>query len=319
MGMDFKSAPDWCRANLPDLTGKRALVTGAASGLGYETAAGLAMRGAQVLLADINKEGGRAAIERIRARTPQADVEFHALDLADLASIRGFAGALNAGNRPLDILVNNAGILPPLQRRTTKDGFELKFGINVLGHFALTGLLLPSLLKSAAPRVVWVSSLVHRHAQLDFGDLNAERSYAPQRAYNQAKLACLMLALELQARAQAAGIRLSALAAHPGVARTAIGDSRKGQKRRGIADRLTDFAFWIAMNVFSQPQDRGALPILYAAAATGAVSGGFYGPDGFGEMRGMPTRVRPSAPALDPGQRGRLWTDCERLTGVRYP
>jgi NAD(P)-dependent dehydrogenase (short-subunit alcohol dehydrogenase family) len=308
----------WCQKNLPDLTGQRALVTGAASGLGFETAAGLASRGAEVLLADINVAGGQAAVERIRAQVPGARAEFRALDLADLADIRRFAAALDADKRALDILVNNAGLLPPLQRRTTKDGFELKFGINVLGHFALTGLLLPSLQASPAARVVWVSSLVHRHAELDFDDLNAERRYAPQRAYNQAKLACLVLALELQARARAAGSRILGLAAHPGVAKTAIGDSRKGQARRSLVDHLSDIAFWIAMNVFSQPQDRGALPILHAAAASGVQGGEFYGPDGFGEMRGWPTRVQPSQPALDPATRARLWDACEKLTGVRY-
>jgi NAD(P)-dependent dehydrogenase (short-subunit alcohol dehydrogenase family) len=312
------STLDWCSKNLPDLSGKHALVTGAAGGLGYETAVGLASRGARVILADINKEGGNAAVERIRAQLPQARVEFRALDLADLASVRGFANAFSAATGPLDILVNNAGILPPLQRRTTKDGFELKFGINVLGHFALTGLLLPSLLKSPAARVVWVSSLVHRHAQIDFDDLQAERSYAPQRAYNQAKLACLILALELQGRAEAAGVRIAGLAAHPGVAKTPLGDSRKGQARQGLTDHLTDFAFWVAMNIFSQPQDRGALPILQAAAAAAAKGGEFYGPDGFGEMRGLPTRVQASKPALDPQVRRRLWAECERLTGVTY-
>lgn len=291
------STLEWCQQHLPDLCGKRALVTGAAGGLGYETAVGLVSRGAQVILADINQEGGNAAVERMRAQLPQAHIEFRALDLADLSSVRGFAITLNAGSMPLDILINNAGILPPLQRRTTKDGFELKFGINVLGHFALTGLLLPNLLQSAASRVVWVSSLVHRHAQIDFEDLQAERSYAPQRAYNQAKLACLMLALELQARARFSGSQVAGLAAHPGVAKTPLGDSRKGQARSGLSDHLTVFAFWIAMNIFSQPQDRGALPILQAAAAADAKGGEFYGPDGFGEMRGMPTHVKLKARA----------------------
>ncbi|MGH8505351.1 MAG: SDR family oxidoreductase [Stenotrophobium sp.] len=308
----------WCEQHLPDLKGKRALVTGAAGGLGYETAAGLASRGAQVILADRNVEGGGAALRRLRQEIPDARIDFRAIDLADLASVRKLADVLVADAQPLDILVNNAGILPPLQRRTTADGFELKFGINVLGHFALDGLLLPALLRSAAPRVVWVSSLVHRHAKIDFDDLQAERSYEPQRAYNQAKLACLMLALELDARARKAGVALAGIAAHPGVAKTPLGDSRKGQARKKFADHLTDFAFWIAMNVFSQPQDRGALPILYAAAAADAQGGGFYGPDGFGEMRGDPVAVKTSRPALDATQRQRLWQACEQLTGVSY-
>jgi NAD(P)-dependent dehydrogenase (short-subunit alcohol dehydrogenase family) len=310
------STLEWCNTHLPDLSGKRALITGAASGLGYETAAGLAARGAEVILADINVDGGNAAVARIHAQSPQANIEFRGIDLAELANIRRFVEHFNASGASLDILVNNAGILPPLQRRSTRDGFELKFGINVLAHFALTGLLMPNLLKSAAARVVWVSSLVHRHARIDFDDLNAERSYAPQRAYNQAKLACLVLALELQTRAQAAGVALASLAAHPGVAKTPLGESRRGQPRRSLADHLTDMAFWVAMNVFSQPQARGALPILAAAAASDAQGGEFYGPDGFGEMRGLPTRVPPSRPALDPAVRRRLWQACEQLTKV---
>ncbi len=308
----------WCEANLPDLDGRRALVTGAASGLGFASAYGLASRGAHVILSDINVEGGRAAVERLRQELPSAMLEFRAIDLGNLSSIRGLAQRLNDTGVSLDILVNNAGILPPLQRRMTTNGFELKFGVNVLGHFALTGLLLPSLRKSRAARVVWVSSLVHRHAQIDFDDLNAEREYEPQRAYNQAKLACLVLALELEARARTAKWPLQSLAAHPGVAKTAIGESRSGQARTRMTDYLTDMAFWIAMNLVSQPAEKGVMPILQAAAAVDAKGGEFYGPDGLGEMRGVPSRVDPSAPALDPDVRIRLWDACEQLTGVRY-
>ena len=309
---------EWSRQHLADLSGKRALVTGAASGLGFETASGLAARGAEVILADRNVVGGRAAVERIRAQLPVARRSFREIDLADLGSVRRFAAALCEDRRPLDILVNNAGILPPLERRTTADGFELKLGINVLGHFALDGLLLPALLAARSPRVVWVSSLVHRHGKLDFDDLNAERRYDPQRAYNQAKLACLVLAMELQQRARVAGGRLVALAAHPGVARTALGDSRKGQPRRRITDHLADAAMWAVMKYFGQDQDRGARSILYAAAGADAVGGEFYGPAGFGEMAGDPRRVQPSQPALDPETRRRLWKACEAMTGVSY-
>lgn len=308
----------WSRAQLPDLGGKRALVTGAASGLGLETALGLAACGATVLLADRNLEGGATALARIRAELPQAEVEFLPLDLADLSVIRRFADHLNARHQPLDILVNNAGILPPLQRRTTVDGFELKFGINVLGHFALTGLLLPALLKSPAARVVWVSSLVHRHARIDFDDLQSERSYAHQRVYNQAKLACLVLALELQRRCAAAGVGITALAAHPGVARTALGASRSGQVRRKLVDHLADLGLWVALKFLGQDQDRGARPLLWAAAASDAGGGQFFGPRGLGEMAGEPVPVRPSAPALDTAVGQRLWTRCEQLTGVGY-
>ncbi len=308
----------WARAELPDLQGRRALVTGGAGGLGYETALGLAACGAEVLICDRNTAGGIAAVERIRDTVPGAAVSFAALDLGELRQVGAFAQAQVAQGRPLDLLVNNAGLLPPLQRATTADGFELKFGVNVLAHFALTAGLLPALKRSAAPRVVWVSSMVHRHARIDFDDLNAERRYLHQRAYNQAKLACLMLAMETQARASAAGLALTATAAHPGVSRTSLGDSRRGQPRHRLTDHLADVGFWIAMRWFSQGPGQGARCILYAAAAPGAEGGGFYGPSGLGEMRGNPRRVALSAPARDPEQRRRLWQACERLTGAAY-
>ena len=314
--MTSEAALAWIDTHLPSLGGRRALVTGAASGLGLETALGLARRGAHLLIADRNVPGGESAVRRVREAGGSA--EFVELDLGDLAAIRACAQALNAQAQPLDILVNNAGILPPLQRASTRDGFELKFGINVLGHFALSGLLLPSLRRSAQARVVWVSSLVHRRAQLDFDDLNAERRYLHQRAYDQAKLACLVLAMELHERCRVSAPQVASLAAHPGIARTAIGDSRRGQRRTNLLDHLADFGFWIAMRFLSQPQELGALPLLLAAAGEQAVSGEFYGPDGFGEMAGMPVRVKLSAPALDPAIRQRLWRECERLTGVRY-
>ncbi|TXH05821.1 MAG: SDR family NAD(P)-dependent oxidoreductase [Nevskiaceae bacterium] len=312
------STMNWCAQHLPDLSRRRALVTGGASGLGFQTALGLASRGAQVIVADRNIDGGRDAVARIRAQCPQARAEFRALDLADLAQIRRLAEGLNAEGAILDILVNNAGILPPLQRRTTRDGFELKFGINVLGHYALTGLLLPALRRAPAARVVWVSSLVHRHAKIDFDDLNAERRYEPQRAYNQAKLACLMLAMELHHRAAACGSRILGVAAHPGISRTAIGDTRRSEQRRRLRDYFEAAAFWLAMHGFGQEAEQGALPILRAAAGDGVRSGEFYGPDGFAEFAGAPTTVKLSKPALDAAQRARLWAECERLTGVRY-
>lgn len=309
---------DWCRKNLPNLVGKRALVTGAAGGLGYETAAGLAAMGAQVILADRNTEGGKAAVRNIRDAMFGVHVEFRELDLGSLSKIRNFADGLRGDGEPLDILVNNAGILPPFERGETTDGFELKFGINVLGHFALNGHLMESLQRSSAARVVWVSSLVHRHASIDFKDLQARKSYEPQRAYNQAKLACLVLAMELHERAKKSGITLSALAAHPGVARTGLGNARKEEKHRRLRDYAEAAAFWVAMKWMSQPQGRGALPILHAAAAADARSGMFFGPDGFGEMKGDPVPVKPSKPALDAELRQRLWLECEKLTGVRY-
>lgn len=304
------SLPDWCQAQLPELQGQRWLITGAASGLGYETARGLASRGAEVWLADRNRAGGEAAVARLCEAFPGAVLRFLELDLGDLAAVRRFAADVR---EPLDGLVNNAGLLPPLQRATTRDGLELKFGVNVVGHFALTEGLRPALQASAAPRVVWVSSLVHRRARIAFDDLNAERSYEPQRAYNQAKLACLMLAMELHARSRADWPALTAVAAHPGVARTAIGESRRGQPRRRVVDHLSDLAFWMAMRGFSQPAEIGARCLLMAAAGREVRGGDFWGPDGFGELRGEPTRVPLSKAAADPEQRARLWAACEAL------
>lgn len=291
-------------------------MTGAASGLGFETAAALARRGASVILADRNVSGGEAAARSIQAHA--GSVEFRALDLADLAAIRAFASALEREGRALDLLINVAGILPPLQRAITRDGFELKFGINYLGHFALTGLLLPALQRSPTPRVVSVSSIVARYARIDFADLQAERSYDPQRAYRQAKLACLVFALELHRRAQNAGMRLTSVAAHPGIARTAIARSRDGQRRATLRDHAEDVALAIAMKVFGQSADRGAMPLIRAATAPDVRGGDFYGPSGFGQFAGNPVRVEPAAVALDAETGTRLWLASEELTGVRY-
>ena len=284
-----------------------ALVTGAASGLGLECARALAASGWHVILADRNVAAGEAAAAQIGAQA-----RFQALDLGDLAAIRRFAAEV-AG--PLDLVLNVAGLLPPVQRAATRDGFELGFGVSVLGHFALTGLLLPALLRSAAPRVVSVSSIVAAHARIEFADLQAERDYEPQRAYGQAKLASLMLALELNERA--AG-RLASIAAHPGIARTAIGSDRKGQRHARLRDRLEDWAMAAAMRWFGQSAADGARPLLHAALAADAEGGAFYGPDGFGQFRGAPTRVPVPGSALDPAVRRRLWEVSEQFTGVTY-
>jgi len=302
----------WTAADVPDLRGRRALVTGGASGIGFETARVMAECGAQVLIADRNAEGGRAAVQRIRSQTPAAQVEFKALDLANLSMVRSFASEITG---PLDILVNNAGILPSLQRRTTRDGFELAFGIGHLGHFALTGLLLATLLRSPAPRVVSTTSLVQAYAQINFDDLQAERHYEPQRAYNQTKLAVLMFALELQQRA---GPMLGSLAAHPGVARTTLGDARMQEPPRRLRDRAERWAYNSMMRWVGQSPERGALPILRAATDPSARGGEFFGPSGFQQFSGPPVRVQPSRAAQDARARERLWSVSERLTGVSF-
>ena len=297
---------------------RRALVTGGASGLGYETARALAMRDYDVLIADRNVAAAAAAVQRIRADGARGSVRFAPLDLGDLASIRAFAAAEVASGEPLDVLVNNAGLLPPLRRATTKDGFELKFGVGHLGHFALTDGLLPALLRRAAPRVVSVSSIVQASGRIDFDDLQAERRYLSSRAYSQTKLACLIFALELQRRADAAGAPLISVAAHPGIARTGLGDVRRGERRRSLTDWLEGIAFQIAMRGFGQTPQQGALPIIHAATADDVRGGEFYGPDGFRQFRGRPTRVEPSATARDREIATRLWAVSRTLTGARY-
>lgn len=294
---------------------RRALITGAAAGLGFETARALAVIGFDLVIADRNVAGGEAAAQRLLADGASGRVDFRALDLGDLAAIRAFAADFTG---PLDVLINNAGLLPPLRRATTKDGFELKFGVSHLGHFALTAGLLPALLRAPAPRVVSVSSIVQATGRIDFDDLQAERSYLSSRSYAQTKLACLMFALELQRRSEAAGARLVSVAAHPGISRTGIGDVRRGEQRRGLTDWLEGIAFQIAMRVLGQAPAQGALPIVHAASAPDVRGGEFYGPDGFMQFRGRPTRVKPSDAALDRDAAARLWSVSEQLTGCGY-
>jgi NAD(P)-dependent dehydrogenase (short-subunit alcohol dehydrogenase family) len=271
-----------------------------------------------VILTDTNREGGATALRRIRQAHPEARAEFRALDLADLGAIRNFAADLTADAAPLDLLVNNAGILPSLQRQQTRDGFELCFGIGHLGHFALTGLLLPALLRGAAPRVVGVSSLVQAYARIAFDDLHGERRYEPQQQYNQTKLAVLMFALELHEHARRNGWPLLSLAAHPGVARTALGDARMRERPRRVRDHLEAWAYRAMMRLFGQSPGRGAESVLHAATAPDAQGGEFYGPGGFQQFSGPPKRVAPSKAALDPQARARLWAVSGELTGVRY-
>jgi NAD(P)-dependent dehydrogenase (short-subunit alcohol dehydrogenase family) len=295
---------------------RRVLVTGAASGIGLETSLQLAARGDHVVLADRNAAGGEAAVRRILAAGGRG--EFRELDLADLARIRAFAADELARGQPLDVLINNAGLLPPMQRATTRDGFELEFGVAHLGHFALTGLLLPALERSEQPRVVSVASIAHARGQIDFDDLQHERRYRASRAYSSAKLACLMFALELDRRARAAGSRLTSVAAHPGVSRTPIAAGWEREDRRRLWDRLERIGYHASMRWFAQTAAEGARSLVYAASDPGVTGGGYYGPTGFGQMGGPPGPVRPKRRALDAAVAARLWEASEQLTGVRY-
>ena len=293
--------------NVPDQRGRLAVVTGANSGLGLVTATELARAGAHVVLAVRNVAAGEEA-----ARTIGRDVEVRQLDLASLASIRTFAAKLATDHTAIDLLVNNAGLVLLGRRRTTADGFELHLGTNMLGHFALTGLLLDGLAAARAPRVVNLSSITHKNAHLNFDDLMSQRDYRAARAYGVSKLACTVFGLELHRRLQAAGSPIVSVLAHPGVTRTNL-TPRAMQDRGRLGRVLARVGLLVA-----QPLSRGAEAQLHAATAHGLRGGEFFGPSGFREMRGDVTVVRPSAEASDPVVGERLWAVAEKLTGVSY-
>jgi NAD(P)-dependent dehydrogenase (short-subunit alcohol dehydrogenase family) len=290
---------------MPDQTGRIAVVTGANTGIGFETAAALAAHHAQVVMACRNESKALAAIERIRARTPDADLRFIPLDLASLTSVERFAEAFRKDFDRLDLLINNAGVMiPPLGH--TEDGFELQIGCNHLGHFALTGRLLDLLLATPKARVVNVSSMAHRYGKIDFDNLNAEKRYDKMAAYAQSKLANLLFTFELQRRLESAdaNTNVTATAAHPGWTGTDL------QRHSSIISFLNIF--------FAQTPAKGALPTLRAAVDPEARGGDYFGPRGFFEMRGLPKRVGTIAAARSEADARQLWQVSEQLTGVRY-
>jgi NAD(P)-dependent dehydrogenase (short-subunit alcohol dehydrogenase family) len=303
----------WIEEEVPDLTGRVAVVTGANSGLGLETSRVLARKGAHVVLAVRRAERGDAAAAAIRTGAPAARLEVMPIDLASLTSIRGFARAFLAGYDRLDMLVNNAGMMA-IPFRKTADDFEMQFGTNHLGHFALTGLLLPLILKTPGARVVTVSSGAHQFGRIRFDDLNSERSYSKWRAYAQSKLANLLFAYELQRRFAAAGSSAISAAAHPGYASTNlqfVGPQMEGSK-------LSLRVMAAANRVLAQSAAMGALPEIYAATSPDVRGGDYIGPDGFMEQRGYPRKVKSSPRSRDEAAAARLWTASEELTGIRY-
>ncbi len=304
----------WTTASLPDLSGRIAVVTGANSGLGLETARALAGAGARVILACRDAGRGAGALDRIRDTHPDAEAEVRPLDLASLASIRDFAQRFADGYDRLDLLCNNAGVMA-LPQRETVDGFEMQLGTNHLGHFALTGLLLDRLRAAGAgARVVTVSSTMHRAGRIDFDDLQLRRRYSPWGAYGQSKLANLLFAYELGRRLDAAGWSLVSLAAHPGYAATelqATGPRMSGS--RGM-ERLMEWA----NRHFAQSAEMGAWPTLRAATSPDAKSGEYIGPGGFMEMWGEPVPVRSNRRSHDRDAARRLWDASVTLTGVDY-
>jgi NAD(P)-dependent dehydrogenase (short-subunit alcohol dehydrogenase family) len=302
----------WTIDQMPDQTGRTILVTGANSGLGLRSAQALASRGGRVLMGCRNQEKAAVAVETVKQAATDAPPEVLLLDLADLDDVRAVALRMGSELDRLDVLMNNAGVMGIPQQRT-KQGFEMQFGTNHLGHFALTGLLLPVLRRARAPRVVTVSSNGHRLGRIHFDDLNGERGrYSRWQPYTQSKLANLLFTSELQRRAGAAGADLLAVAAHPGYAATNLtsGPAEKNALYAwgaGISDRF-----------FGQPDRMGALPQLYAATMPDVGPDDYWGPDGFLEQRGWPKRAGRSSSAHDTGAARRLWEASESLTGVKY-
>ena len=297
----------WSADQIPDQTGRTAVVTGANSGLGLVTARELARAGASVVLACRNVQKGDEAAAEIRAAVPGARLQVSELDLSSLASVRRFAEGLQVGE--LDLLINNAGIMMTPQQQTA-DGFELQFGTNHLGHFALTGLLLERLGRAEAARVVTLSSLEHKSGHIHFDDLQLADGYAPRKAYQQSKLANAIFGLELDRRLRAAGSPVVSVLAHPGYSATNL-------QSTGPTGIMKAFLA-VGNRVFAQNAEQGALPTLYAATAPDVEGGEYYGPDGFQELRGRPTKVKVIAEGRDPAVGRRLWEISEELTGLAY-
>lgn len=310
----------WIAADMPSQAGRRILITGANSGIGYHAALKLARKGANVVLACRDREKGEAALASLNTEAPGGQLELALLDLASLASVHAFAANELAQHRALHLLINNAGVMAPPKRLETADGFEMQFGTNVLGHFALTGLLLPALQQTAAesqeqPRIVTIASIAHKRGRINLDDLQSTKTYGPMKAYQQSKLANLMLALELARRLRAIGSPVMSVAAHPGVAHTPLfskGDYSPIEK--GVRK-----AFGEAIEIFLNTDAEGALPTLYAATSPDVVDGGYYGPQGFQEMRDDhvgPAKIAPQA--RDTAIAAELWKRCEDLTGISY-
>jgi NAD(P)-dependent dehydrogenase (short-subunit alcohol dehydrogenase family) len=311
----------WAVAEISSQVGRRALITGANSGVGYYAALELARKGAHVLLACRNKARGDAALARLHAAVANASAEVVLLDLASLESVCAFGAAVLSLGEPLDLLVNNAGVMAPKQRQQTVNGFEIQFGTNVLGHFVLTAVLLPALVRAAVdhpqrPRVVTLASIAHKQGRLNFDDLQSKKNYGPMVAYRQSKLADLMFAFELDRRLRAAAppiCRVMSVAAHPGVANTnlfQVGEFSPVERmvRRGMG---------VAIGALLNTEAEGAVPTLFAATSPDVADGGYYGPQGLLEMRGGDVGVAMVASqALDEGAAARLWSECERLTGI---
>ncbi|MBJ7336778.1 SDR family oxidoreductase [Mycolicibacterium sp.] len=304
---------------VPDLSGKLAVITGANSGLGLGLAERLARAGAEVVFAVRNQAKGEAAVDTIRTRVPAAKLSLRSLDLASLDSVAAFGGEFNADGRPIDILINNAGIMTPPKRATTTDGFELQFGSNYLGHFALTAHLLPLLRAAGTARVSSLGSLVNRFGRIHFDDLQSEAHYNANRAYAQSKLAVLMFALELDRLSRERDWGVVSNAAHPGFTRTNLQITGPGHGTSGNSALERFYAFTFRLPFAYQDVESGILPALYAATSVQANGGEYYGPSGFGEIMGRAAVASVPKRARFPEENRRLWTMSQDLTGLTYP
>ncbi|MEO4001240.1 SDR family oxidoreductase [Mesorhizobium sp. CAU 1732] len=300
----------WTTDNIPSQRGRTFVVTGT-GGLGFEDALALALAGGDVIIAGRDPKKGAAAVEHVKSTYRHAKISFEEVDLADLSSVEAFGSRLAADRDSIDVLINNAGVMTPPDRRMTKDGFELQFGVNYLAHFALTAHLLPLLRRSSVSRVVTLSSIAARSGRIDFDDLQAERTYKPMPVYSQSKLACLMFAFELQRRSDNADWGLTSIAAHPGISRTNLLHNAPG---RNSLQGLTRSALWFLF----QPVAQGALPTLYAATSPDAQASAYYGPTGLGELRGYPGEAKVPPAAFEQQVASRLWDVSEELSGVKF-
>lgn len=309
----------WTSKDISSQRGRRVVITGATGGLGYETALALAAAGANVLLTGRNPAKGAEALRRIRAAVPDATISYDDLNLADLAAVEAFTNRLAESWDAVDLLVNNAGVMTPPTRHETRDRFELQFGTNYLGHFALTGRLLPLLRKGDRPRVVSLSSGAHRLlAAIHFDDLQWRKSYKPWRAYAQSKLAMILFAFELQRRSDALGWGLMSNAAHPGYAVTDLQTSGPRLGRDGKPALIERLSAMLAP-FMSQSAAAGALPTLFAATSPDAGPAGYYGPQHMFELKGPVGEARIGKEAQDSAVAARLWRVSEELTGVNWP
>jgi NAD(P)-dependent dehydrogenase (short-subunit alcohol dehydrogenase family) len=307
------SQPDWTARDIPSLKGKIAVVTGANSGLGFHAACELARKEAQVIMACRSVSRAQAALEQIRAEAPGAAVEILPLDLSSQESITCFVKAFQEKYTHLHILINNAGVMG-IPLRKTAEGFEMQFGTNHLGHFALTGRLLETLLNTPDSRVVTVSSMMHQLGVINFEDLMGEKKYDPWKAYSQSKLANLLFAYELQRKLSARGASTRSLGAHPGYSATHLQFVGAEMQGSGLQRWLNQ----VANTLFAQPAAMGALPELYAATAPQAQGGTYIGPNRWNGSRGYPTMVKSSKRSYDQAAAAQLWQVSEKLTGVSY-